>query len=226
MSKHSSHEKKHEGENLSHENKEKIQNTPEEVKKEDAAAQEGETCEKTECNPADKIAALEAETADLKDQYLRKAAEFENFRKRMNREKQDAIDYANQSLLLDIIPIIDDFERALKSADTSKDFNSFYEGVSMIEKRLVSQLENKWGLKRYESAKQPFDPEIHEAIMMDKSADVSEPMVDEDFLKGYKLKERVVRSAKVKVLMPAEKESAGAGKPANEAPQKDAEPKE
>lgn len=154
--------------------------------------------------PESKIADLETQVAELKDQFLRKAADFENFRKRMNQEKQNAIEYANQSLMLDLIPIIDDFERAIKSTESSKDFDSFHEGVSMIEKRLVNDLENKWGLKRYESANQPFNPEIHEAIMMDKSSDVSEPTVSEDFLKGYTLKERVIRSAKVKVLMPEE----------------------
>ncbi|MDR2177373.1 MAG: nucleotide exchange factor GrpE, partial [Treponema sp.] len=148
------------------------------------------------------------------DQYLRKAAEFENFRKRMNQEKQTAIDFANQSLLLDIISVIDDFERAIKAAETQREaagqdpeqisasFNGLYEGIGMIEKRLVSQLENKWGLKRFDSAGEPFDPNRHEAIMMEKSSEINDPVVAEDFIKGYTLKERVVRAAKVKVLMP------------------------
>jgi molecular chaperone GrpE len=165
----------------------------------------------------EKIASLEAELAELKDQYLRKAADFENFRKRMNREKQDAIDFANQSLLLDLIPIIDDFERAIKAADivlakdgdqgkegenASRDFTNLYEGISMIEKRFVTMLENKWGLKRFDSAGEIFDPNRHEAIMVDKSAEVTDPVVREDFIKGYTLKDRVIRSAKVKVTMP------------------------
>lgn len=203
MSKHHpSHEEKHQEEQASPEQKHEEQVSDESTLKQDSEAKVPETE-----TPEQKIAVLEAELADLKDQYLRKAADFENFRKRMNQEKQNAIDYANQSLLLDIIPIIDDFERAIKSADTSKDFSSFHEGVSMIEKRLVSELENKWGLKRYESQNKPFNPEIHEAIMMETSADVSEPTVTEDFLKGFMLKERVIRAAKVKVLMPAEKRS-------------------
>ncbi len=151
-----------------------------------------------------KIVALEAEISNLKDQYLRKAAEFENFRKRMQKEKQDAIDYANQSLLLDLIPVLDDFERAIKSSEVSKDFGALHEGISLIEKRLVSQLENKWGLARFESAGTPFDPNRHEAIMMEKTPSVAEPTVGEDFVKGYTLKNRVIRSAKVKVLMPEE----------------------
>jgi molecular chaperone GrpE len=155
-----------------------------------------------EQSPEERLADLEAQVAQANDRFLRKAAEFENFRKRMNREKQDAIDFANQTLLLDIIEIIDDFDRAIKSAETSKDFESFYKGVDMIEKRLSSQLENKWGLKRFDSAGEPFDPNRHEAIMMEKSTSIDEPVVQEDFVKGYTLKDRVIRSAKVKVLMP------------------------
>ncbi|MDR2079984.1 MAG: nucleotide exchange factor GrpE [Treponema sp.] len=159
-------------------------------------------------SPEEKIAGLEEKLKEAGDLYLRKAADFENFRKRMNREKQDAIEFANQSLLLDLIPIIDDFDRAIKSAEnmvsTSKEFDSFYEGITLIEKRLVTQLENKWGLKRFDSAGEVFDPNRHEAIMMEKSPETPEPVVQEDFLKGYTLKDRVVRSAKVKVLMPEE----------------------
>jgi molecular chaperone GrpE len=150
----------------------------------------------------ERIQALEEQLREANDQYLRKAAEFENFRKRMIREKQEAIDFANQSLLLDLIPILDDFERAIKSAETSRDFDGFYEGISMIEKRLISQLENKWALKRFESAGEGFDPNRHEAIMMEKSAEITEPVVQEDLLKGFTLRDRIIRSAKVKVLMP------------------------
>jgi molecular chaperone GrpE len=163
--------------------------------------------------PAVRIAALEAKLTEANDHYLRKAAEFENFRKRMNREKQEAIDFANQALLLDLIPIIDDLERAIKSAEAtgsaSPEFTGLYEGIGMIEKRLVSQLENKWGLKRFDSAGEVFDPTRHEAIMMEKSAEISDPLVDEDFIKGYLLKDRVIRSAKVKVLMPEEPRNSG-----------------
>jgi molecular chaperone GrpE len=155
-----------------------------------------------------KIAKLEAELAESRDQLLRKAADFENFRKRMNQEKQNAIDFANQSLLLDIIPVIDDFERAIQSAESSAELaglpagKAMLDGITMIEKRLISQLEGKWGLKRFSSAGEPFDPNRHEAMMMEKSPDVQEPVVQEDFVKGYTLKDRVIRAAKVKVIMP------------------------
>jgi molecular chaperone GrpE len=152
--------------------------------------------------PEDRIADLEAQLAEAKDQFLRKAADFENFRKRMNREKQDAIDFANQSLLSDLIPVLDDFDRALQSAENSRDFDALYEGVGMIAKRLSSTLESKWGLKSYAAAGVLFDPNFHEALMMEKSSAVSEQTVQADLLKGYTLKDRVIRSAKVKVLIP------------------------
>lgn len=178
----------------------------------DAEAQNGaEKAEfqAAELTPEEKIAELEAQLAESRDQLLRKAAEFENFRKRMTQDKQSAIEYANQSLLLDIIPVIDDFERAIQAGETpetepSAAFTAFLDGVKMIEKRLTSQLESKWGLKRFSSAGQPFDPNMHEAFTMEKSPDAAEAVVQEEFMKGYMLKDRVIRPAKVKVLMPEE----------------------
>jgi len=157
-----------------------------------------------------KIADLTAQLDDLRDQLLRKTADFDNYRKRMNQEKQKAIDFANESLLLDIIPVIDDFERAIQSAETSEELKNLpagkvmLDGITMIEKQLVSKLENKWGLKRFNSAGEAFDPNKHEAMLMEKSPDIEEPVVQEDFIKGYMLKDRVIRTAKVKVLMPEE----------------------
>jgi molecular chaperone GrpE len=158
-----------------------------------------------ELTPEEKIAELEAQIADLRDQLLRKAADFENFRKRNNQDKQNAIEYANQSLLLDIIPIIDDLERAIQAGESSSDVNTLLEGVKMIEKRLTSQLETKWGLKRFTSVGELFDPNRHEALMAEKSPDITEAVVKEDLSRGYLLKDRVIRTSKVKVLMPEDK---------------------
>ena len=178
------------------------------------AAAEVKTAEQKPLTPEEKIAELEVKLIEANDNYLRKAADFENFRKRMNQEKSNAIDYANQTLLLDLASVIDDFERAIKSAETQREasgsdgekisaaYNSLYEGISLIEKNLLFQLENKWGLKRFDSAGETFDPNRHEAIMMEKSAELEEPVVAEEFIKGYLLKERVIRPAKVKVVMP------------------------
>ncbi|MCL1991982.1 MAG: nucleotide exchange factor GrpE, partial [Spirochaetes bacterium] len=153
-------------------------------------------------DPYERIAELELALAQAGDALLRKAADFENFRKRMNADKQSAIDFANQSLLLDIISVIDDFERAIAAAQSSQDFSVLLDGVKMTEKQLVGMLENKWGLKRSDDAGAPFDPNIHEALMMEKSPDATEALVTDVLVKGYWLKNRLIRAAKVKVIMP------------------------
>jgi molecular chaperone GrpE len=150
---------------------------------------------------------LEAELSELKDQYLRKVAEFENFRKRLNRDKEEAIAFANTNLLADIIPVLDDFERALKSVGEGREGDSLYQGVAMIEKQFVSSLQSKWGLSRFESKGAEFDPNLHEAVGMETGDDVKVATVIEDYIKGYTLNGRVVRPAKVRVKMPLNPES-------------------
>lgn len=154
-----------------------------------------------------KIEELTAEVSSLKDQYLRKQADFENFRRRMQREKADTATYANQQLLLDIITIIDDFERAIKSAEESEDFNAFHDGIVMIEKQFTSMLERKWGLQRFDAEGEEFDPQKHEAVASQPAPGADSATVAEEFQKGYMLHDRVLRSAKVKVAMPAPAES-------------------
>ncbi len=154
-----------------------------------------------------KIAILEDEAVGLKDAYLRKQADLDNYRKRMIRDKEDAIRFANKDLLQDLLPVIDDFERAIGSAEDSRDFDSFLEGVKLIEKQFVSMLEKKWGLIRMESLNQEFDPQEHEALMMIESDQHDTQTVIEDFQKGYYYQDRVLRHAKVKVAVPAKSEA-------------------
>ncbi len=152
--------------------------------------------------PEAKLAGLEAEVRDLKDKYLRKYADFENYKKRMVKEREESTRYSNATLLLDIVTVIDDFERAIKSAQDGKDFKNFHTGISMIEKQLVNILEKKWGLERFAAKGQPFDPERHEALMAEQSAEATAATVVEDLQSGYLLHGRVLRPAKVKVLQP------------------------
>ena len=145
---------------------------------------------------------LEEENSQLKDQYLRKQADFENFRKRMFREKEEAIKYANSNLLSDLITIIDDFERAIKAGAEATDVESFRAGIEMIEKQFTGMLERKYGLKRFDSEGEEFDPEKHEAINTEESKEHKTSIVLEDYQKGYLLHDRVLRHAKVKVSVP------------------------
>lgn len=150
----------------------------------------------------ERVAELEAENSDLKNQYLRKQADMENYRKRMIRDKEDAVSYANQQLLLDLTAIIDDFERAISSAEESRDYDAFHNGVVLIEKQLTGMLERKWGLVRFDSEGTEFDPQKHEAVTTEPRKDHENSMILEEYQKGYMLHDRVLRSAKVKVSMP------------------------
>jgi molecular chaperone GrpE len=158
-------------------------------------------------SPESRIKTLEEEASDLKDKLLRKQADFENFRKRMLRERDETARYANAALLSDVIGLIDDFERAIRSAEESKDFASFLTGISMIEKQLVEMLESRWGLKRFTSMGEGFDPNKHEAVLRVEGPADSRPTVVEEYQKGYFLNERVLRPAKVKVMVPAQAQS-------------------
>jgi molecular chaperone GrpE len=171
------------------------------------------TAKQAQCQSAEeRIAILEKETADLKDSLLRKQADFENFRKRMLRDREEASRYSNAALLTDLIGLIDDFERAIKSAEESRDFGTFLQGITMIEKQFVEMLESRWGLKRFTSTGEGFDPNKHEAVLRVEGPADAKPTVVEDFQKGYYLHERVLRPARVKVMVPAAGPSAEDGK--------------
>ena len=157
--------------------------------------------------------ALAAEVAELRDRLLRTQADFDNYRKRMLREREESARYANAALLSDLLAVIDDFERAIRSAEESRDFAVFLQGVSMIERRMLEMLESRWGLRRFSSVGETFDPVRHEAMMRTEApADASAgPVVIEEFQKGYFLHERVLRPAKVRVQVPAERGGPAAG---------------
>ncbi|MCQ2604302.1 MAG: nucleotide exchange factor GrpE [Spirochaetia bacterium] len=157
----------------------------------------------------EQIKKLEDEKNEMKDQYVRKYADFENFRKRLIRDKEEAVKYANSSLLEDLIEVLDNFERAVSSSGQNRDFDTFLNGVQMIEKQFSGMLEKKWGLKKFSPLNEPFDPEKHEALMMTESPDVKEAIVAQVFQNGYILNDRILRHAKVQVCMPgkAEKET-------------------
>ena len=155
-----------------------------------------------ELSDKEKIEALEKESAELKDQLLRRAADFDNYRKRVIKEKAEAVEYANSNLLADLLESLDNFDRTVDAAATATDAQSIADGIKMINTALVSMLETKYGLTSFGKAGEPFCPEEHEALRSEEG-DVSEPVLKEIYLKGYKLKDRIIRHAKVTVTMPA-----------------------
>ena len=169
----------------------------------DAADTKAETAEeKKEQTPEERIAALEKENADLKDQLLRRAADFDNYRKRMMKEKQDTYDYANAGLLADLLDSLDNFDRTIDAAKDAKDAKSIADGIKMINKALVKMLEDKYGLTGYGKEGDEFNPDEHEAIGRMEDEKAKKETLAQVYLKGYKLKDKVIRHAKVMVKVP------------------------
>lgn len=155
-----------------------------------------------ELTPEEKIAALEAQNADLQDQLLRRAADFDNYRKRMIKEKQDTYDYANASLLGDLLDSLDNFDRTIDAAKDAKDAKSIADGIKMINESLVKLLGDKYGLTAYGKEGDEFNPDEHEAIGRVEAEDAEKETLAQVYLKGYKLKDKVIRHAKVMVKVP------------------------
>ena len=149
-----------------------------------------------------KVAELEAANAELKDQMLRRQAELENYRKRLIRDKEEAVQYANESLIRDILGFLDNMDRALAAAKNGGDINALIEGFEMTQNQLLSTLDKNWGLKGIDSVGQEFDPSLHEACMMAIDESLDKETVLEEFQKGYTLHGRVVRPSKVKIGKP------------------------
>ena len=136
---------------------------------------------------------------ELQDKYMRLFADFENFRRRTTLEKRDLILSGNKDLLMNILPVFDDFERALSSMEKATDINAVKEGVMLIFNKFRNVLQQS-GLKDIDSKGKDFDPELHDALtkIPAPSADLKGKVVDE-IQKGYTLHDKIVRHAKVVV---------------------------
>lgn len=146
---------------------------------------------------------LAKELAEEKESFMRKLADMDNYRKRLVREKESAIQFANERLLNDLIPILDDFERAINAGAQSGDVNAYAEGIKLIQKQLHDVLDRNWGLKRMDDiVGKEFSPHEHEAMMMEEGDQYETETVLAELQKGYYLHDRVLRTAKVKVGKP------------------------
>lgn len=145
---------------------------------------------------ADKIAALEAELKEKSDRVLRLQADFENFRRRTAKEKEELAAVITQNMLSDLLPLLDNFERALAVEQT--DVEAFQKGVEMIHTQLREVMQ-KHGLEAIEAEGQPFDPNFHQAVMRVEDADAEDGTITQVLQKGYQAKGRVIRPAMVQV---------------------------
>ena len=174
-----------------------------------------------------RVAELEEQAENLQDQVLRRQAELINYRRRVERERIEFAAIAQAEMLRQLLPAIDDLERAIES--DAQDLESYHEGMKLIRRRFESILE-KLGVERMEPIGQPFDPNRHEAVARHETDEVPEGQVIEVYQPGYRLKERLVRPATVVVAAatagPAgesdeERQKAGSNDPEKRAPNAD-----
>ncbi|HVG11298.1 MAG TPA: nucleotide exchange factor GrpE [Thermoanaerobaculia bacterium] len=154
----------------------------------------------------EEVAKLRREIADLRDRSMRTLADFDNFRKRSERERQETRKYALLEPLRDFLEIVDNLGLALAAAGSADDLKR---GVEMIH-RQMQELLRRLGVKEIEALNQPFDPALHEAVQREEDPTVQKPTVVGELRRGYMLHERLLRPTMVKVAVPSE------GKPAVE----------
>jgi len=171
------------------------ENTPETEQNTEETAETGQN----DAEPKSPLEESEAKNAELKDKYMRLMAEFDNYKKRTVREKLDLMGTAASDTLSAILPVMDDFDRAKKTADDDASTEQFSEGVQLVYNKLKSVLVQK-GLKEMESTGAVFDPELHEALtkIPAPSEDMKGKIID-TIEKGYFLNEKIIRHAKVVV---------------------------
>ena len=145
----------------------------------------------------DKAAALEAELKEKSDRILRLQADFENFRRRTAKEKEELAAVITQNILGDLLPLLDNFERAMAVEQT--DGEAFQKGVEMIFTQLKEVLD-KNGLEHIEAEGQPFDPNVHQAVMRVQDPEKEDDTIEQELQKGYMVKGRVIRPSMVQVV--------------------------
>ena len=144
------------------------------------------------------LVAKTEECQGLNDRYLRLAAEFENYKRLAQRDQRDQIRYGNEQILKELLPVVDNLERAVKAAKDSGNSEGLVQGVDLTLKQLMGVL-TKFGVEPISTVGQPFDPTAHHAVTSVASAQIPENHVVEEFQRGYRLHDRILRAAMVSV---------------------------
>ncbi len=162
----------------------------------------------------EKVAELEKQNAQLKDQLLRKAAEFDNYKRRTENDFASLSKFAAENIITQLVPVLDDFNRSLKSIKERAENDSFYKGIELIYAKLLKVLEAQ-GLKTMDVVGKEFNVDVHDALMQMPRADVPPHTVLEEVEKGYLLFDKVIRHAKVVVSAAPAEEPVQQTKPEN-----------
>ncbi|MEA2014397.1 MAG: nucleotide exchange factor GrpE [Thermodesulfobacteriota bacterium] len=145
-----------------------------------------------------KIEEAEKNASENHDKYLRACAEFDNYKKRAARDREDFIKYGNETLIRDLLPTVDSMERALEHASNSEDFKTFVDGLAMIRDSFLAAL-GRHGVEEIDAIGKDFDPNFHEAIMQVEGKKKEDNKIVEEFEKGYSLNSRLLRPSKVSI---------------------------
>jgi len=140
------------------------------------------------------------EQRELQDKYLRLAAEFENYKRRALRDQRDHVQFANEGLLKELIPIVDNLERAIQASKEQHESQRLVQGVELTLKQFLETM-MKFGVRQMDSVGKPFDPALHQAVTRLESIELPENTVLEEYQKGYLLHDRVLRAAMVAVAV-------------------------
>lgn len=180
--------------------KEKVEETKPESEEtaNDEKLEEDAVVDQEKINLEVKLKSAEQELENYKDRLLRKAAEFENYKRRVENNQLNLLKYAAESLIIKLLPVIDDFERSLIHIKDAKDVDSIKDGIKLVYDKLMKMLEDQ-GVKSIDAVGKPFDVHYHEAIMQRKADNVEPHTVIDEFEKGYVYKDRVIRHTKVAV---------------------------
>ena len=152
----------------------------------------------------------QAQAAEYLDGWQRSRAEFANYKRRVESEREELRRFSNEALLLKLLPVVDDFERAFQKIPQEWAASPWVSGISMILRKLQALLESQ-GVVPIQATGQPFDPQQHEAVLLEETAEYPDGTVTAEIQRGYRLGERVLRPAQVKVATNKHKEQASNG---------------
>ncbi|MEA2103837.1 MAG: nucleotide exchange factor GrpE [Candidatus Cloacimonadota bacterium] len=148
---------------------------------------------------------LKLEVEKLKDQWIRTMAEFDNFRKRNLKERQEWIKYANRDLVLELIDVLENMEKSIESLKTDKKFKTHLQGIKLVYDQFFDILKKR-GLKKMEVLGENFDPQLHDALIFTPNENYDENVIFDCILNGYFFDDKVLRHAKVAVTQPADED--------------------
>lgn len=163
---------------------------------ETASKEQAEPVAKEEKEQINEVDSLKKQLTEMNDRYIRLMAEFDNYKKRISREYERQVESANEKLMIEMVDVRENFERALRSGESGADLNTLFDGMKLIFNKFDSVLSRN-GLEHFAEVGDAFDPQIHDALMKTPNENIPEDHIAEIYERGYKLKSKIIKHAKV-----------------------------